>query len=40
LLGISFNGSGPDAEFIGATVYPEIGCAEVSDAILRYFQRA
>jgi hypothetical protein len=39
LLGVSLRGSGPDAQFVSATVYPEIGCAEVSDAILRYFQR-
>jgi hypothetical protein len=40
LLGISLNGSGANAEFVSATVYPEIGCTEVSDAILRYFHCA
>jgi hypothetical protein len=39
LLGVSLSGSGPDAEFVSATVFPEIGCVEVSDAILQYFQR-
>jgi hypothetical protein len=39
-LAIQFDTPDPDAVFVNATVYPEIDCAEVSDAMLQYFQRA
>lgn len=39
-LGIQFSSPDPDAVFISATVYPEIDCVEVSDAMLQFFQSA
>jgi hypothetical protein len=39
-LGIQFSSPDPDAAFVNATVYPEINCVEVADAMLEYFRRA
>ena len=39
LLGIQFSDASSDATFLNATLYPEIDCVEVTDAMLQCFGR-